>query len=138
MEWISVDERLPDSLKPVFIWCDGYPSTAMLKGFYEIGNGPIKDFRQWVHVDSRLPLVCMITHWAEIVEPPASVEWFMKVAYVDRQNTMIVKMEYVTATNQAAAAEIVKSQYRKMAEDGGFNGEFLISFPVATHFNHSP
>ena len=62
INWISVDERLPDNTRNVLLYTRlGYRLRNVTVGFYEsIGNNFCDTQRG--HIDK-------VTHWAEINEP---------------------------------------------------------------------
>ena len=70
MEWINVDDRLPETYKSVLIWTDNY--TWII--------GYLEDCGKWQanHTDyeSGEPLIwedCILTHWMPLPEPPNEV-----------------------------------------------------------------
>lgn len=59
MEWISVEDRLPDDAYPVLV-CFGKSSTSIIIGNYVNGG---------FYAKSNYPLT-KITHWMPLPEPP--------------------------------------------------------------------
>jgi hypothetical protein len=64
MEWISIEDRIPDDMAHVLVWCpwDGWHVRIYHNGewFNEIGNSTMKLSGEQEK----------ITHWISLPEPP--------------------------------------------------------------------
>ena len=57
-EWISVDERLPETFTSVFVFGEGIRTVAI----FDMDRKFYPDFRAIVHIN--------VTHWMPIPQPP--------------------------------------------------------------------
>jgi hypothetical protein len=66
MEWIKVEDRLPNQEEQVIAYVKGHPSPIQMLA-YE--GGVLKTWYCWVE-DNDITEFYQVTHWVELPEPP--------------------------------------------------------------------